>query len=153
MIKILGIIIFSAILSSCAPNIHSSFYTNPSSAGYNQQVIGVKCQSCGRIGQISWNQYNNIKEVKCPYCGNMMKTTEAAAAHKYDSDQVDTYSLGNAVNDFSSGMQSYKPKATINPYSNSGTLDTKCQYKTYNIFSNGKNMFCTQDTFCNVHCY
>jgi len=135
MKKVLGLLAIVLLMSSCGPNIHSAYYTNSSSAGYNQQVIGVKCPSCGRTGQISWNQFNNIKEVKCPYCGVMMNTRQTAAAFKYDSNQANSYSLGNAITDFSKGMQSYKPKSTSNPYSNSGTLGSKCQQKTYNIYS------------------
>lgn len=153
MKRVLGLLAIVLLMSSCGPNIHSAYYTNSSSAGYNQQVIGVKCPSCGRTGQISWNQFNNIKEVKCPYCGVMMNTRQTAAAFKYDSNQANSYSLGNAITDFSKGMQSYKPKSTSNPYSNSGTLDSKCQQKTYNIYSNGKNTLCTQDIFCNVSCF
>lgn len=57
----------------------TSYYTNPQSAGYNQQGLGGICEHCGRQFNLSGNQLHNLTEIKCPYCGNLSNTKNAAA--------------------------------------------------------------------------
>ena len=148
---IFSFFILIALTASCSPNIHSTYYT--SGAGYNSQVIGAKCSQCGRQMNLSWNQYNNVENISCPYCGGLTNTKQACSVFKYDSDQQSAQALGNALVNVSKSYQDQQATknqstpATPPPSSNS------CQYKTYTIFSNGKTMFCTQYSSCTVQCY
>lgn len=147
----MGLLVVVALMASCAPNIHSPYYSNPTGGGYNTQVIGIKCHTCGRIGQISWNQYNTRETVTCPYCGALIKVKEGVSAHTYDIRQQNNEGMNQAVINLSETYQ--KQQAEKKQSLNSSSSPSSCEYKTYTVFTNGKTMFCTQYSSCDVQCY
>jgi len=70
-------LIISLFIGGCS--MPTSYYTSPQSAGYNQQKLGGICEHCGKQFNLSGNQLNNVPLIKCPYCGNLSNTKEAAA--------------------------------------------------------------------------
>lgn len=149
MKKILILISMLFLVISCAPNIQSPYYTSPSGGGYNQQVIGAKCSSCGRQMNISWNQYNNVEAVSCPYCGAHTNTKQACATFKYESDQRNAQAWSNAIKNVGdSYSESQKNKANMYK-SNSSS----CQYKSWTTTVGTTMLHCTQYSNCNVNCF
>jgi len=67
----------SLFIGGCSMPV--SYYTNPQSAGYNQQKLGGICEHCGKQFNFSGNQLHNVPLIKCFYCGNLNNTKEAAA--------------------------------------------------------------------------
>jgi len=68
------------LLVSCT-NVHDPYYKSPSGGGYYKQVIGARCAHCSREMLVSWAQYNQHENIKCPYCGGMSNLKQACATH------------------------------------------------------------------------
>jgi len=79
MTKSLGILMVLVLLLLGGCSKPTSYYTNPNSAGYNQQSLGAICEHCGKMMKISGNQLQNVPSIKCPYCSNYSDTRTAAA--------------------------------------------------------------------------
>lgn len=138
------------LLSSCT-NIHSPYYTSPAGGGYNQSVIGVKCTHCSRQMNISWNQYNNIAEVTCPYCGKSTNTKQGAAAFTYDVNNRGNQQQGSLLVDTINATGNYH-QAKADAYKSS-LNSNKCEYRSYTTTVGTKMMHCTQDIYCNINCF
>ncbi|MBU2103299.1 MAG: hypothetical protein ABH865_06995 [Candidatus Omnitrophota bacterium] len=54
--------------STAAETADSTFYTDPSSPGYTQQVWGGLCEKCNRDFKFSSQQLDTLDNVACPYC-------------------------------------------------------------------------------------
>lgn len=137
-------------LASCG-NIHSPYYTSPTGAGYNQQVIGAKCAHCSRQMNISWNQYNNMNEVSCPYCGRLTNTKQGAATFTYDNNNSSKQQQGSLIVDSINAVGNYH-QAKADAY-RSSLNSNKCEYRSYTTTVGSKTMYCTQDSFCNINCF
>jgi len=149
MKKILCFILLILMMASCSPNIRSPYYSSPSGAGYSKAVIGAKCSGCGRQMNISWNQYNNIEAISCPYCGTHTNTKQACSTFKYESDQRTTQAWSNAIKDIGdSYSESQKRKADLYKSSSSS-----CQYKSWTTTVGTTMLHCTQNTNCDVNCF
>lgn len=123
----------------------TSYYTNPQSAGYNQQGLGAICPYCDRQVLISGNQLNNVSEVTCANCGQLFNTKAAAQAWVLRKPQVEQQQAAalftGALQGVSQGLEQQNanraniqnPPNTINSYPKSWTVNV-----------NGKTTYCTQ---------
>lgn len=133
----LFLLLAALLLLVTACSMPVSYYTNPNSAGYNQQKLGCICESCGRQFNISGNQLHNLPNVKCPYCGNFSNTKSSAARWVQIKKQLDHQAnqaiLRGIIRGGANGLNkqnSYKYRQSTTQYSQPVANDV-CNCKGY----------------------
>jgi len=79
--------ILMLFLSGCA-TFDSTYYTNPNSQGYTQQVLGGICEQCGRQFTFSAQQYDQNVQIQCCYCGHTQDIKMAYNRYLYAQQQA-----------------------------------------------------------------
>jgi len=155
---LLSIALVTALLmSGCT--MPTSYYTNPQSAGYNQQKLGAICPFCNQQVLISGNQLHNRTEVTCPYCSKSFNTKAAAknwVLRKQKNQQHQTQEiLTGAISGIAQGLEQHnaeqRQRQIIREEVNRANTLNQPSYKTdpypksWNVRGpNGTMSYCTQ---------
>lgn len=85
------------VLVGCA-TLDPTYYTNPNSHGYAEQVMGGICEKCNRVFNFSMQQYNTIENIQCPYDGHVQNLK--MASNRYQIRKNDNSPLPHIHNSY-----------------------------------------------------
>jgi hypothetical protein len=92
LMRVLKVYVFMFLLipfMGCE-TVDSTYYTNPSSAGYKEQGLGGICELCGRDFRQSAYQIEQVGSISCPYDGHTQNALQAFNRYQYAVQQQQT---------------------------------------------------------------
>lgn len=83
------LVISLCLLSVGCATLDPTYYTNSNSPGYREFALGGLCEKCNRVFNFTGEQFDNIENIQCPYCGHVQNLKMASNRYTYWKQQQD----------------------------------------------------------------